>query len=220
MDQKLRRRSVDDIAHEITRLNGPEFESFASFAIEHLLPGSFVHRGLNLKGAPVKGTVDTVDMPARTVAEYSSEENYWTKPEGKKDVQHALQNHPAIDVIAVVNSGFCSPSESEQLPELFRQWAPGKKVDWFDGRRLAEKIVDELLPRDSILDRLKSMLVSLQHVSELYVLSNSVPHLYEGYCGREDDENAIRDLLIADKVICLQGISGIGKTDIACTLAK
>ena len=38
MEQKLRKRFIDGITHEIIRLNGPEFESFASFAIEHLLP--------------------------------------------------------------------------------------------------------------------------------------------------------------------------------------
>lgn len=239
MNASLRKRFIADLVRDITLMNGPDFESMGAFVIESLLPGPLIHRGLNLKSAPVKGTVDSVDVLAQTVAEYSSEEDYWeglAKLLGpskakkakkanvadrkiKHDLDHAISQHAGVNRIVLVNSGVCGPSDAAALPTLFKQWAPGRSVDWYDARRLAEAVTDTLLPKDPVLDRLKGFLPSLKHVTELYALSHTIPAIGEGYAGREDDEAAILQLLSTEKVVALRGMGGVGKTDLACSIA-
>ena len=83
-------------AHHIGRLieglrliaPGVVFERFGAKFLDQYLTVPLTHRGLNVLGHPVGGTVDTVGEDGHCAAEYSTEKTYFdgtmAKPDGRR----------------------------------------------------------------------------------------------------------------------------------------
>ena len=120
---------------------------------------------------------------------------------------------------------FCTreanPGAAERLLHAVTD-AHGKEfeLDVWDGRRIAEYIVDVLLRDDTYVNRVGSALPNLRRISEQNAATGLVPAQCRAYGGREFEEIEIKRRLEASKCVVLSGLSGVGKTQVAVAVAN
>jgi hypothetical protein len=96
----------------------------------------------------------------------------------------------------------------------------GYELDLWDGRRIAEYVVDRLLIDERFVLRVGDALPNLRRISEQNAASGRVPTLDPLYGGRDKEELEILARLKAYKCVVLSGFGGIGKTELACSVAN
>ena len=58
---------------------GPDFERFGGLVLDHVLSTPLEHSGLNALGFPVSRVLDSSSADGSVVAEYSAEDDYFTR---------------------------------------------------------------------------------------------------------------------------------------------
>jgi hypothetical protein len=83
---------------------GPDFERFGELVLDHLLSAPLEHSGLNALGFPIGRVLDSSSADGLVVAEYSAEEEYFTKgmPKAEKDLAHALSHRPRAELVLLL----------------------------------------------------------------------------------------------------------------------
>ena len=119
---------------------GGTFERFGQIFMDHYLGIPLSHRGLNVLGNPVGGTIDTKDDMARYAAEYSGEMTYFAGDMAKPttDLDHVLKLHPGIEHIFLLSSQTAPTGKIEAFAEGKKKDPAfkGKVLHLYDARRI------------------------------------------------------------------------------------
>jgi hypothetical protein len=223
MTPALRTHFVTELLAAITSIN-PSFEAFGQRIADRLSPTTLQHRGLNAEGAPVGHVVDSSSSEGFVVFEYSAQQDYFDPPYKKivKDWCHARRTHPNVRVLYLLSSRECGPKAHSRLVRFTARAKErlGVEVQVYDARRLAEYIVDVMLPTDRALDELAPFLGPLKRIQASYQATHRVPDASDIYVARPALEATLLDRLARDRVLVLAGLSGIGKSDLAAAIAR
>lgn len=199
---------------------GALFERFGAKFLDRHLDADLVHRGLNAQLNPVGGTVDSVDDTGKLAAEYSIEKSYfqgrWAKP--TNDVLHVLRKHPEVKDVYLLSSQISTAEEIQAAKMRVGDW-PGfqdRTIHYYDARRIAEVIVDEMLLDDSAICALEEHLPVLGRVLNEHRATLTVPAVDPRRVALENVDNAI-DAVLRDvcPVVAISGLPGSGKSDAA-----
>ena len=222
MNDELRRRYVRDITSDLEQLGGARLELWLRPLWDQLAGAPVNARGVNLQGAPVKATLDAY-WPDGSVSEASSDAKYFDKPykKARHDFKHALQASPGVKTIRLFCTQLASPSAWTHYERVNRRIkAKGYELDLWDGRRMAEYIVDHLLVDDRYVTRVGDVLPNLRRIAEQNAASNRLPALSTGYRGRQVEETTLLARLANEKSVVVSGFGGIGKSEFACAVAQ
>ncbi len=202
---------------------GPRFERFGGIFLDYYLGVPLGHRGLNALGNPVGYTVDTVSDQGDVAAEYTIEKTYFDGPMDKAwgDFEHARAHHPEAKHIFLLCTESAGPKRYDetvrQAGEYKRQY--GVEIHTFDGRRIAETIVDHLMMNDTAVDRLAEFLPTLKQIRDEHEASHVVPDPGNGYLTRPAVETAIADAVAASPCVVVAGLGGSGKSQCVAAVA-
>jgi len=92
-------------------------------------------------------------------------------------------------------------------------------LDVWDGRRVAEYIVDKLLTDEAFVEGIGTALPNIRRIFEQNAVSHCVPELDPLYAGRTEEEKQIIQHLKLNPHIVVWGMGGIGKTELVCAVA-
>jgi hypothetical protein len=203
---------------------GPRFEQFGGKFLSYLIGIPLNNRGLNVLGNPVGHVVDTVSDLGDIAAEYTIEKRYFdgrmTKAWG--DLRHARQAYPDSKEVFLVCTETAPPSKFDLIMRTAGRChrRHGVQVRLYDGRRIAETIVDRFLTNDSAIEVLSDFLPSLRHIRDEHEASLLLPDLDQDYVSRRDVESAIEEALDARHCLTVSGIGGSGKSQVAAAVAR
>ena len=128
---------------------GPEFERFAGIVMGARADVRLTHAGVNLRGYPVAGVVDSESDDGREAVEYSDRRGYFdgsmAKAEG--DLLKVLKDRPAAKQIYLVAGERARPQKVADFKARVRAWPQmaGKALSLFGSEEIATEIVDHLL---------------------------------------------------------------------------
>jgi hypothetical protein len=224
MNETLRTLFVKRLIENIEVIApGPRFERFGGIFLDYYLGIPLGHRGLNALGNPVGYTVDTVSDRGDVAAEYTIEKTYFDGAMEKAwgDFEHARARHPLAKHVFLVCTETAGPRRYEetvrQASEYKRQY--DVEIHLFDGRRIAETIVDHLMMNDTAVDRLAEFLPALKQIRDEHEASHVVPDPGNGYVTRAAVETAIAEALAASACVVVAGLGGSGKSQCAAAVA-
>lgn len=198
---------------------GALFERFGAKFLDHHLDAGLVHRGLNAQLNPVGGTVDSVDDTGKLAAEYSIEKNYfqghWAKP--TNDVLHVLRKHPEVEDVYLLSSQISTAEEIQAAKTRVGGWPgfQGRTIHYYDARRIAEVIVDEMLLDDWAVCALEEHLPVLGRVLNEHRATLTVPAVDPRRVALATVDNAIDAAFDVSPVVAISGLPGSGKSDAA-----
>lgn len=221
MNEELRRRYVRDLLGDLEQIGGARFEQWLRPLWERIAGGPVVAAGLNRVGMPVKSTLDGY-WPDLSVSEASSEQDYFKHPykKARKDFFHAMKAVRDTTCVRLFTTQVAGPKATTDFQNLkHRALKKGWQIDVWDGMRIAGYIVDELLVDDRYVTRVGDALPNLRRIYEQNAASNLVPALSRLSVSRPADEASIVAAMEANKAVVLHGLSGIGKSELACAVA-
>lgn len=225
MRESLRADYVVRLIDGISRIGpGPMFERFGAKFLDHHLKVTLIHRGLNPKLSPVGHTIDSYDDAGLTGAEYSIDQDYFAGSmlKATRDLLHVLSKHPTVVDIYLLSSQKASEGVVPGFTQDVAQW-PGmleRKLHIYDARRIAEVIVDELLPSDAAIEDLVEHLPVLANIIDDAAANLSVPGVDDRHVERPAiGEMIARALRETGPVVTIAGIGGLGKSEAAAAYA-
>lgn len=204
---------------------GSMFERFGAKFLDHHLEVGLVHRGLNAQLNPVGGTVDSVDDPGRIAGEYSIEKDYfqarWEKP--TNDLLHVVRSHPDVKDIYLLSSQLATAAGIKAAKDRVGAW-PGfsdRTIHFYDARRIAEVIVDEMLLEDGAMRALVEHLPVLDRILNEHQATLTLPAVDPRRVTLPSVEAAIDAALSEENpVVAISGVAGTGKSDAAAAYAE
>ena len=222
MNEDLRRRYVRNLVTDLEQVGGSRFEQWIKPLWDAIAAAPVEARGLNLEGMPVRGEFDA-RWPDGSGSEASSDKRYFRAPfeKAKNDVGHVRTVAPELGTIRLFCTRVAPTGALGQLRKAVREChGEGFELDVWDGQRIAEYIVDELLRDDRYVDRVGSALPILRQIAERNAATGLVPGQSLAYGGRDSEEAELKRRLKTSKYVVVCGMSGIGKTQVAVSVAK
>lgn len=203
---------------------GSMFERFGAKFLDHHLDAGLVHRGLNAQLNPVGGTVDSVDDSGRIAGEYSVEKDYfqarWEKP--TNDLLHVVKTHAGVKDIYLLSSQLATAAGIKAAKERVGAW-PGfadRTIHFYDARRIAEVIVDDMLLDDAAMRALVEHLPVLDRILNEHRATLTLPLVDPRRVALPAVEAEIDATLSdANPVVAISGVAGMGKSDAAAAYA-
>jgi len=203
---------------------GPMFERFGAKFLDHHLEAGLVHRGLNAQLNPVGGTVDSVDDSGQIAGEYSIEKDYfqarWEKP--TKDLLHVVNTHPDVEDIYLLSSQLATAGGIKAAKARVGAWPgfTGRTIHFYDARRIAEVIVDDMLLDDGAMRALVEHQPVLDRILNEHRATLTLPAVDPRRVALPSVEAAI-DAALSDEnpVAAISGVAGTGKSDAAAAYA-
>ena len=222
MNEDLRRRYAKDLVTDLEQVGGSRFEQWIKPLWDAIAGAPVEARGLNLEGTPVRGEFDA-RWPDGSGSEASSDQRYFQPPfeKAKNDVGHVRTVAPELGTIRLFCTRVAPTGALGRLRKAVRErHGEGFELDVWDGRRIAEYIVDELLRDERYVDRVGSALPILRQIAERNAATGLVPRQSLAYGGRDSEEAELKQRLTTAKYVVVCGMSGIGKTQVAVAVAK
>jgi tetratricopeptide (TPR) repeat protein len=224
MNETLRTLFVKRLIENIEVIApGPRFERFGAIFLDYYLGIPLGHRGLNALGNPVGYTVDTVSDQGDVAAEYTIDKKYFDGAMDKAwgDFEHARNHHPKAKHIFLLCTETAPPKRYDETVEQAAKYKGQHGVDihLYDGRRIAETIVDHLLINDAAVDRFAEFLPVLKQIRDEHEASQVVPDPGNGYVSRPAIETAIANALATSACVVVAGFGGSGKSQCAAAVA-
>ena len=222
MNEDLRRRYVRDLVTDLEQVGGSRFEQWIKPLWDDIAGAPVQARGLNLEGMPVRGEFDA-RWPDGSGSEASSDQRYFQPPyeKAKNDVGHVRTVAPELRTIRLFCTRVAPTGAPGRLRKAVREcYGEGFELDVWDGRRIAEYIVDKLLRDERYVDRVGNALPNLWQIAERNAATGLVPRQSSVYGGRDSEESELKRRLTTSKCIVLCGMSGIGKTQVAVAVAN
>ena len=222
MNEDLRRRYVRDLVTDLEQVGGSGFEQWIKPLWDDIAGAPVEARGLNLEGMPVWGEFDA-RWPDGSGSEASSDKRYFQPPyeKAKNDVGHVRRVAPELGTIRLFCTRVAPPGAHRQLRKAVRECHGEEfELDVWDGRRIAEHIVDNLLWDQRYVDRVGHALPNLRQIAERNAATGLVPKQSSAYGGRDFEEAELKRRLTTSNCIVVCGMSGIGKTQVAVAVAN
>ncbi|WP_342712630.1 NB-ARC domain-containing protein [Bradyrhizobium sp. B124] len=224
MNETLRNLFVKRLIENIEVIApGPRFERFGAVFLDYYLQIPLGHRGLNALGSPVGYTVDTVSDQGDIAAEYTIDKTYFegTMDKAWGDFEHARKKHPNAKHIFLLCTETAGPKRYSETVQQAGEYKRQHAVDihFYDGRRIAEVIIDHLMMNDTAIDRLAEFLPMLKQIRDEHEASHLVPDPGSGYVPRSVVETAITDQLAQSSCVVVSGFGGTGKSQCAAAIA-
>lgn len=213
---------VNKLIDEIENLSASNLELIGNIFLENITGRIFQHHGTNRNGRPVGHTVDSLSTDSLSIAEYSTEEDYFS---GKisfgkieNDIIHAKSFIGTGELVKIYL--ICSKLEKTSFRENFNKtdlFKDNQKIlEIWGAGDLADKIFDISITNTSFKDKISKYLPAFHRELETYADYGDTPYeLDDNYIRNQDFINEI-DSTISNKHICvITGISGSGKTQLA-----
>ncbi|MCP1752047.1 tetratricopeptide repeat protein [Bradyrhizobium elkanii] len=222
MHPKRRAALIETLAQGVEHV-GPEFERFAGIVMGALKDVRLTHAGVNLRGYPVAGVVDSESDDGREAIEYSDRQGYFdgsmTKAEG--DLLKILKDRPAAKQVYLVAGERARPQKVADFKVRVRAWPQmaGKALSLFGSEEIATEIVDHLLLDEQVVGRLAPYLSDLHRIVDEEVAAALVPSLPSDTLPRPDVDVEIVARLAAQPVLTIAGMGGLGKSVAAMAYA-
>jgi hypothetical protein len=222
MHSKRRAALIETLAQGVEQV-GPEFERFAGIVMSTRADVRLTHAGVNLRGYPVAGVVDSESDDGREAVEYSDRRGYFngsmTKAEG--DLLKILEDRPAAKQIYLVAGERARPQKVADFKARVRAWPQmaGKALSFFGSEEIATEIVDHLLLDEQAVGRLTPYLSDLQRIFDEEAAAALVPTLPSDTLPRPNVDVEIVARLAAKPVLTISGMGGLGKSVAAMAYA-
>ena len=221
MNIDLEQRYIRDLITDLQQVGSSRFERWAQPLWDRLAGGPVVARGLNPEGAPVKGVFDAI-WPDGSASEASSFATYFTGDYEKAwlDYKHVRNLAPHIKTIRLFNTRVAGPKAIADIERAKTIAAKRHAVtlDVWDGRRIAEHIVRNLLVDERYVELVGDVLPSLRRIAEQNAASGRVPDQDPLYRTRSDEE-VVKSALKEKICVVVHGLAGVGKTETVCAVA-
>lgn len=213
---------VNKLIDEIENLSATNLELIGNIFLENITGKIFQHHGTNRNGRPVGHTVDSLSTDLLSIAEYSTEEDYFSGKTSfekiENDITHAKTFIGTGELVKIYL--ICSQLEKNSFRETFNKtdlFKDNQKIiEIWGACDLADKIFDISITNTSFKDKISKYLPDFYRELESYADYGDTPYeLDNNYIRNQDFINEI-DSAISKKHICvITGISGSGKTQLA-----
>lgn len=197
---------------------GPLFETFGTRFLVRLLDIQLVQRGVSTRGNPIGGTLDATALNDSTVAEFSVEKVYFAGHKPKDDLAHVVQRHPSATEIYLVSSQVAPTGAIDAFVEEHRDET--RNIHILDARRIAEKIVDELMVSDAAIDELSEFIPILVTMRDEHALDLRAPRPGPHHIRRPYVDAEIAGALGRSRSITISGMGGVGKSEAAAAYVE
>jgi hypothetical protein len=202
-------------------MSATEWEYLGHALAEHITGERLQHRGLTTTGNPSSYTVDSYSSNGRIVAEYGTEAGYFddlTKPQN--DLAHARREAPQAEIVLLLSNQVAGPTAKLDVAHWCdaEMRATGLLLTVYDGRELADVILDDVLPRGRAA-AIAPYLAPIRRLMQEQAASHQLPTAAPGALARPALVARLEAALDAHPVVLLSGISGIGKTEAAVAVA-
>ncbi|GAB1442534.1 hypothetical protein MASR2M39_13700 [Ignavibacteriales bacterium] len=223
MTQTIKLRIINELVEELSYISPVTLEYLADNIISFLESKRLIHRGVNLKGRPVKSSVDVYSEHSKIVVECSTQEDYFIssgrktkefmkiKTDVEKAINHLPPNGP--DIIYLISSQV-QPSSFQKAfndTETFKQH--GERIILYDASVLANLIYEQSLTNSDIFDFFRECLPNFALNMDNYEYYGKVPPPCKNHIVDNNNVDAIARHFEREESICvLFGLSGAGKT--------
>jgi tetratricopeptide (TPR) repeat protein len=220
MDTQLRHLLIQKLTDAVTVMGpGAIFERFGVLLVSHLLDTEIHHRGASISGNPVGGALDGLSPDGKIAVETSVRQTYFSgdlrKP--RDDLAHVLSLAPQVEQIYLLASRRAPTGVIERFVEQENRGnaLSERSLRVFDGRAIAEAIVDVLLSRDHAVDELSALLPALAGIRDEHAATLSLPVLESNHISRPQVLADLASLHSNARCVVISGMGGIGKSEIA-----
>ena len=213
---------VNKLIDEIENLSATNLELIGNIFLENITGKIFQHHGANRKGRPVGHTVDSLSADSLSIAEYSTEKDYFSGKTSfgkiKNDIIHAKTfiGTGELRKIYLICSHLEKASFREKFngTDLFKD--NQKVIEIWGAGDLAEKIFDISITNTSFKNKIYEYLPDFYKELDLYADYGDTPYeLDENYIQNQDFINEINLNICKEHICVITGISGSGKTQLA-----
>lgn len=221
--QKLKQVAVKALEHDIVNLDANALEYIGHSLIQVLEGVSLIHRGLNRDGKPVGYTLDTFSADRKIVGEYSTEEGYFDTPFKKLlgDCAHSKKLAPDCKKLVLISNRPCKNSDWPNVAKEVKDvLGDGITIDVYDSQRLADRIYEQTITKNSLVEYFADFLPSLWKAWTENAISHALPETPPDYVEDQARAQIIADALAKSSTVALCGISGTGKSYAAIDYAR
>lgn len=198
---------------------GPDFERFGGLFLDHLLSTPLEHSGLNALGFPINRVLDSSSADGAIVAEYSAQDDYFTRgmPKAQQDLAHALSHRPNAKLILLIAAQPERPQIVDEFLKavLAKPEMQGRSLRIWGAESIAEQLVDKFTFNDSAVEALSSYLPVLTEIWEEAARDRLFPAPDPRHQPRPAVSDEIHRRLASETCLFLGGIGGCGKSDTA-----
>ncbi len=222
----IQRQFVATLTSEIGMLDAVLFEKLCHHLICAIEKDqSLIYRGSNFDGKPVGYTVDSFSFGGKLTGEYSTDKAYFKSPYTKPahDTNHALGRASGpIEKLYLLSNQVCPNGHFPDVEAAVKNADPDCRICEpiiFDARKIAEEIV-RLIPEKSLLaDVVFECLPQSKNLYLYYEYSHAMPGVPYDYIFDEREDSLI-DKIKNNPITVITGISGIGKSYLARSVAE
>ena len=216
----LKSRFINAFVDDIRALNGTDFEYLCRYVMEFYTNSEVVQKGHNLCEKPVGYTADHLQLSDVGVMGQCGTESGYFEDMGKptKDAAKCLKNNPNCTVIYLFSNVSATGGDLTNTQNHLKQEYPNQKIFVLDSRTIAEKVYANILCDEKIQEILKFLPLA-NHYYMMNAHSNSAPTPTLSYVSRPEEAEII-ELLKEKDIVQVYGLSGIGKTQLALTVAN
>lgn len=217
-----RKQLTHQLLAALAAMSATDFELLGHELAEQITGVRLRHRGLSVSGNPSGYTVDSYSNGATVVAECGTDPDYFESLEKpKNDFEHALREAPQVETVLLLSNRVAGNTAMLDVAawENEIRMTTGILVDVYDARELVDVILDDILPRGRAA-MIAPHLEPIRHLLQEQAASHRVPAPRPGALPRRGLEARIKAELEAQRVVLLSGMSGLGKTETAVTVAS
>lgn len=231
MENTAKRNYIQKLIDNLKVIDENKFEKLSGYIAEHFSNCYFNKRGHNVNGTPVGHTLDAFTDDLNVAMEASTEKNYFKEflksNTGEKskvlhDIEHALNKSENLTHLFLFSNQEAGPTETTNLSVFCGRYEKDYNItiSWFDGRKIAEYILENMLMDNVIIEKITPYLPELENIRYQYINDVEIPKLPENYVQYELEEvdRAVK-ILKSRGCLYIYGISGIGKSLLSIEIA-
>jgi tetratricopeptide (TPR) repeat protein len=215
MHPKRRTALIETLALGVEQV-GPEFERLAGIVMEACTDVRMTHAGVNLRGYPVSGVVDSESDDGREALEYSDRRRYFrgSMAKAESDLIKVLQDRPAVTKVYLVSGERAHVQKVAAFRNRVLAWPQmaGKTLSILGSVEIATEIIDHLLSDEQAVGRMTPYLADLQRIVDEEAAANLVPALPSDTLPRTHVDDEIVARLALQPVLTISGMGGLGKS--------
>jgi hypothetical protein len=227
MFEYIKQRILKKLIEEIGCISATNLELVGHHMVSIIENKRMIHHGLNKDYKPSGYTVDSFTDDSLTIAEYSTDKNYFEDKAKKSDpvpffekitndIQHALGHNPKItlDRIYLISSEEEPPSFRAEFNKME---VVKKNVDiiiLYDARELAKQIYEQSIKSIDDASFYKQFFPDFSQNLDNYEYYGRVPAFCDMHITYQHAIDKINNHLTKFNTAVISGISGSGKTQL------